>query len=467
MMQHMDDPYTKFVDGILGTNCTLSGSMLHVGQVAIDELAHKFGTPFYVYNASLIRNKVQDLSRALPGIECYYSVKANPNPSIIKLLLESGCGMEIASEGEMELVLASGCPPERVVFAGPGKTDRELGKAVELGIGEVHIESLHEAARLSTEAIRRGRKVDVSVRINPASLTQGAAQQMGGRPTAFGIDEEDLDVAVRAIEALEGLHLSGLHVFTGTQNLNAAAFEDLYTRIVEMARRIVLLLGRPLTTVDFGGGFGVPYFPGENALDLNVLREAVSRVMEPLREDPCFNGTRFMVEPGRFLTAESGIYVARVTTLKQSRGTRFAVLDGGLNHHLPASGQFGQVVKRNFPITIARQLPDRVLEKYELVGPLCTPLDVVGRGILLPTLEVGDLVLILQSGAYARTTSPLGFLSHYEPKELMIDDCRAEVIRGGGSFQQLVRGTCLDASRPTTDGAAPFVSDCQAVVPRA
>jgi diaminopimelate decarboxylase len=329
------------------------------------------------------------------------------------------------------------------MFAGPGKTPSELELAVATGIAEIHIESLDEIEILGAIACRKQVIVSVSIRVNPAVGAQGASQQMAGKAAAFGLDEELIEDAVRAIQHQPNLHLSGLHVFAGTQNLSAASFEALYSNILALAERVCLIAGQPLQTVDFGGGFGVPYFPGDSALNLKTLSDVIQRTMQTAKTKPHLAKTRMVVEPGRFLVAEAGIYVTRVTNIKTSRGIHFAVLDGGLSHHLPSSGQFGQVVKRNFPIEVANKIGALRTTTYELVGPLCTPLDVVGRGVRMPTLEAGDLIVILQSGAYARTTSPLGFLSHYDPMELFVEDGRAEVIRTRGTIADIVRGTEL------------------------
>jgi diaminopimelate decarboxylase len=434
-------PYEKTVEAIRDANFTREGSQLVLGGVRIADLARDHGTPFYAYDAGIIRARLETLRAALPGFECFYSVKANPNPSLLSLLLQLGCGLEIASRGELELALLCGCPPARLMFAGPGKTRSELELAVVTGLAEIHVESLGEIATLGAIARERGIRTPVSLRVNPAVAAQGASQQMGGKAAAFGLDEELLDEAVQAIRAQPFLRMSGVHVYAGTQNLHAASFEGLYTHILGLAERIRAIAGEPLHTIDFGGGFGVPYFPGESALDLAALRGVMARVLERVRAHPHLARTRLVVEPGRFLVAEAGIYVARVTDLKVSRGTTFAILDGGMSHHLPASGQFGQVVKRNFPIAVANKTGAPGTTTYELAGPLCTPLDIVGRAVTLPDLEVGDLIVILQSGAYSRTTSPLGFLSHYDPPELLVDGGRVRVIRVRGTLVDIVRGT--------------------------
>lgn len=422
------------------------GGELVIGGIPISRLAADYGTPFYVYDAGVVRRKVRALKEALPWFDCYYSVKANPNPSIVSLLLAEDCGMEVASVGELDLALACGCDPKRILFAGPGKTDAELQRAVQAGIGEIHVESVGEMARLESLAAGMGVTAEIALRVNPSEAVRGGAQQMGGKPTAFGIDEERLEEAVAALARYPHLRLTGLHVYAGTQILDAGVLAAIHTHIAGLAGRVVELTGRPLRMIDFGGGLGVPYFAGESALDLGALHEAVAPMVTGLRQNPALQQTRLIVEPGRFLTAECGVYVARVVDVKESRGVRFLVLDGGMNHHLAASGQFGQVIKRNFPMVVANRLDEADSGPYEVAGPLCTPLDTVGRGVRLPSAAVGDWVAILQSGAYARTSSPHGFLSHPLPMELLVDDGRASVARFRGGFADLVRGTALDTS---------------------
>lgn len=417
-----------------------------MGGVRLTELALRFGTPLYVYDAALIRQRLSHLRANLPQFDIYYSVKANPNPSLLQLLLQQGCGLEVASVGELQLACAAGCQPSRIMFAGPGKTDDELNEAVSRGIGEIHVESFQEIERLATFGGHLERSIPVAIRINPKLAVQSGAQAMGGRATPFGIDEELLPEALQRIQAHPALSLSGIHVFYGTQNLNALALISIYGHIAQIAKLVANSRGHPLATIDFGGGFGVPYFEGDSPLDLTALGNGVVPIVQAIRSHPLLAATNLIVEPGRFLTAEAGVFVSRVTDIKQSRGTRYAVLDGGMAQHLPASGNFGQVLKRNFPLLAANRLEEPLSTTYELVGPLCTPLDVVGRAVRMPVLKPGDLIAILQSGAYARTTSPLGFLSHPEPCEVLVDGGQARVIRKRRTFPETARGTCLDQS---------------------
>jgi diaminopimelate decarboxylase len=357
----------------------------------------------------------------------------------LKFFLAKGSGLEIASAGELHLALKAGCPPGSLLFAGPGKTEGELESALSRGIGEIHLESLLEARRVSKIVRRLGSDAAVALRVNPDSAAQGGAMQMGGKPAPFGVDEEQLDDVLGQILKLDRLDFRGLHFYLGTQILDHEVLARQYRHALEVARRVRSKIGRPLATVDFGGGLGIPYFTGERALDMQQLRVELDRLVAHVNDDRAFDGTRFVIEPGRYLVGQSGVYIARVNDVKISRGKKYVVLDGGMNHHLAASGNLGQVIKRNFPMAVLNKLDDADRERVEVVGPLCTPLDTLGRDVELPKIEVGDLIGVFQSGAYARTASPLHFLSYLSPAEVLVRDGQTQLIRRRGTPDDLLR----------------------------
>jgi diaminopimelate decarboxylase len=254
------------------------------------------------------------------------------------------------------------------------------------------------------------------------------------------VDEEKIGGLLDRLASDSALEFRGIHLFAGTQILDGAVLIAQYRKGLEVARWVAQQLGRPLATIDFGGGLGIPYFPHEQELDLEQLSTSLNEMMEDIRRDPLFAGTAFIVEPGRFLVGESGIYVARVNDIKVSRGKTFLILDGGMNHHLAASGNLGQVIKRNFPVAILNKLDQDLPDVVDVVGPLCTPLDTLARDINLPPAEVGDLVGVFQSGAYARAASPLGFLSHLTPPEVMVENGQVREIRKRGTYDSLMFG---------------------------
>jgi diaminopimelate decarboxylase len=190
--------------------------------------------------------------------------------------------------------------------------------------------------------------------------------------------------------------------------------------------------------LDFGGGLGIPYFANERELDMEKLREDLAALMTEIRGEALFAGTQFMVEPGRYLVGEAGIYVTRINDIKISRGKKFLIVDGGMHHHLAASGNLGQVIKRNFPVALLNKLAKNSEETVDVVGPLCTPLDVLAKDVHLPSADVGDLLGVFQSGAYARTSSPLGFLSHPTPAEVLMNDGDVRLIRRRGTYDDLL-----------------------------
>jgi len=422
-----------FVADLVARHFQAERGQLLIGGLPVGEMAARHGTPLFVYDAEALTRSWRTLADVLPaGFEIFYSVKANPNQAILRLFLELGCGLEIASSGELQQALAAGCPPQRIFFAGPGKTDAELTAALACGLGEVHVESLGELRRIAALARSCDRQARIALRINPAAEIEGAGMRMGGRSAPFGIDEDQLDAVLDAASAEPSLHVSGLHLHVGTQILDHQLLLRQYSVAIELALRLAARLGRPLETIDFGGGLGVPYFAHERRLDLDQLRAGLAGLLRPARAQPALARTRFVLEPGRFLVAEAGVYLARVTDVKQSRGTTYVVTDGGMHQHLAASGHLGQTIKRNFPVAVVNRLDHPKSAVVDVVGPLCTPLDMLARGIRLPLPEVGDLIGVFQSGAYARAASPLGFLSHPSPPEVLVEHGQDRVIRRRG-----------------------------------
>ena len=416
-----------------------------IGGIPISQIVASYGTPLFVYDGSVLDQKWALVRKTFPPeFDISYSVKANPNPVILRRFLSKGCGLEIASGGELRLALAAGCPPKDILFAGPGKTEAELEFALGQGVGEIHAESPLEVERISAISHRLGIRGPVALRVNPSGEAQGGAMRMGGKPAPFGIDEEKVSGVIDKVVSDPALEFRGIHLFTGTQILDHAVLARQYRKGIEIALGVARRLGRPLRTLDFGGGLGIPYFSGEAALNMESLRNEVNTLMLDVRREPLFSGTRFMLEPGRYLVGDAGIYVTRVTDVKTSRGKKFVILDGGMNHHLAASGNLGQVIKRNFPIAILNKMDQKPTERVDVVGPLCTPLDVLGREVDLPVAEVGDLVGVFQSGAYARTASPLGFLSHPTPPEVLVEDGQFRLIRRRGTHSDLLADSPCD-----------------------
>ncbi|MCZ7888030.1 MULTISPECIES: type III PLP-dependent enzyme [Agrobacterium] len=403
----------------------ISENDLMIGGLSVRDIVAGTGTPCFLYDAAAMRRAYRDLETALGGFaDIYYSVKANPLPAIVSLLRQEGAGAEIASVGEYRAAIKAGVAAENIIFAGPGKGMAELREVIESGIGEIHIESAEEIARI--EAI--GRPVKASIRINPVPDAQAGAMRMGGKATAFGFDEEELENVLPLFKDARYIDLVGVHIYGGTQILDADMLVSQWRHGISVAARMAEMLGKPLETIDLGGGLGIPYFAGETPLDLAKVAAAIPDLKALLNEHPLIAEAHIIIEPGRFLAGPGGIYVAEVNSVKTSRGTTFVVVDGGMHHHLAASGNLGQIVKRNYPIVAPAMMQAEHEETATIVGPLCTPLDTLARNAALPKLKAGDLIAILQSGAYGASASPVGFLSHPAAKEVLVEDGTFEVI---------------------------------------
>jgi diaminopimelate decarboxylase len=417
-----------------------SKAELSLSGFSISELVSVYGTPLFVYDREVIDKKWQLLRDALPSrFAISYSVKANPNQTILKHFLSKGAGLEVASAGEFCQALRAGCPAEKIIFAGPAKTKAELELVLGKGIGEIHVESVREGECISAIAQTLGQRAPIAIRVNPSGEAEGGAMRMGGRPAAFGVDEEILDDVLDRLLGLPELEIRGVHLFTGTQILDSQILAAQYRKGIQVAQRVAARIKGPLHTLDFGGGLGTPYFSHEQELDMHQLRIELDSLMKTVDGHALLSETQFMVEPGRYLVGEAGVYVARVVDVKVSRGKKFLILDGGMHHHLSASGNLGQTIKRNYPIAVLNKLDSPSEETVEVAGPLCTPLDVLARAANLPRVDVGDLIGIFQSGAYARSASPLGFLSHPSPPEVWVASTGHHLIRRRGEFGDYLR----------------------------
>jgi diaminopimelate decarboxylase len=418
-------------DRLVTDQFAVAGNDLLIGGVTARTLAAQFGTPLFAYDAALIRRSYRDLAAALEGFaSIHYSIKANPNPAVVRVLLDEGAGLEIASLGEFRAALAAGADPVRILFAGPGKRRSELEQVAAAGIGEIHLESLEEIEHVAAIGAALGRRVAVAVRVNPVAEAQGGAMRMGGKAAPFGFDEEDIDAVVDRVRAAPHLDLTGVHLFAGTQILDAEVLLGQWRHGLVVASRVAARLGRPLRTIDLGGGLGIPYFPGDRTLDLGAVSAGLGPLIAAQRVDPLIRDAHVLVEPGRYLVGPSGVYLSSVLAAKVSRGQRFLVVDGGMHHHLAASGNLGQVIKRDYPVLAASRMDAATAGPASVVGPLCTPLDTLARKVEMPALVAGDLVAVLQSGAYGPTASPAGFLSHPAPAEVLIDGGTARLIGG-------------------------------------
>jgi diaminopimelate decarboxylase len=396
---------------------TRDGELL-VGDRTVTQLCAAAGrTPVYAYDRRAIAARVAELRVALPpAVKLHYAVKANPMPAVVAHLAGLVDGFDVASAGELRVALAAGMAPARISFAGPGKAVVELEAAVAAGI-TVHAESERELAELAAAAGRAGRRAAVALRVNPAFQLKTAGMKMGGGPSAFGIDAERVPEILARFDGRR-LEFRGFHIFAGSQNLSAEAIVEAQRLTVGLAEELARHAPGPVQELNIGGGFGIPYFPGERPLDAAAVGRELAGLVE--RCSRTLPGTTLVVELGRYLVGEAGYYICRVVDRKVSRGRVFLVTDGGLHHHLAASGNFGQVIRKNYPVVIGNRMGATDTETASVVGPLCTPLDLLADSMPLARAEPGDLVVVLQSGAYGLTASPRGFLSHPEPAEILV-----------------------------------------------
>lgn len=396
----------------------VKGGELVIGGESLSTLAARVGqTPFYAYDRSLLRARVAQLRGVLPkGIKLHYAMKANPMPAVVGLMAGLVDGIDVASAGELKVALDAGADPLEVSFAGPGKRDAELRQAVASRV-LINVESFREVAALEVISGELSLPARVAVRVNPDFELKGSGMKMGGGPKQFGVDAEQIPALLADI-GRAGLAFEGFHLFAGSQNLRPESICEAQLKSYELAVRLAQDAPLPVRFLNLGGGFGIPYFPGEQRLDLAPIGENLARLSQrALSELP---EASFVIELGRYLVGEAGVYVARVVDRKISRGQVFLVTDGGLHHHLSASGNFGQVVRKNYPVMIGNKVDSTQMETSSVVGPLCTPLDLLADRMSLPVAQVGDLAVVFQSGAYGASASPQGFLGHPACVEVLV-----------------------------------------------
>lgn len=392
-------------------------------DAVLQTIAREHGTPCYVYFADRIEERIAALKDAFGGrFHLSFAVKSNPNAALLKWLRGRVENLDISSGGELVRGLAAGWDPRLLSFTGPGKTEAEIESAVRSRIGELVVESLAEAEIAGRVAVRHGLRQPILVRIAPNRVPKGFGLNMAGKPSQFGIDEEELDAALVRIRSLAGLELVGFHIYSGTQCLDAAAIAENYEIFLEMFRRFAAGHGLSPRKLVFGAGIGIPYHERDVAVDLRTVADRINPQLDALRAEPRFADSELVLELGRYLVGEAGIYLTRVIARKVSRGKVLCICDGGMNHHLAACGHFGTVIHRNyrmFRVTEGRTGPAD--ETIDLVGPLCTTIDTLGRGVAMPGLDVGDVVALHCSGAYGLSASPINFISHAPPREWLVE----------------------------------------------
>lgn len=398
---------------------TAEEGMLLIAGCGAAALVDEAGdTPLFAYDMGIVEAQVRRFREAMTdGLHLHYAIKANPFAPLLARMAGQVDGFDIASGGELDLALSAGMAPDRISFAGPGKRDDELEAAIFAGV-TINLESEGEGRRALAAADRLGKTPRLAVRVNPDFDLKGSGMRMGGGAKPFGVDADRAAALARAmIDA--GADWRGWHIFAGSQNLDPLAIIETQSATIALAARLSGQVGAAPPLVNLGGGFGLAYFPGDTALDIRPIGVALDSEMNRLPDilrDSCM-----ALELGRWLVGEAGVYLTRVIDVKVSQGETFVVVDGGLHHQLAASGNFGTVVRRNYPIAVANRFgAPPAADPVTVVGCLCTPLDRLGDKVALPTVREGDFIAIFLAGAYGASASPAAFLGHPSPHELLL-----------------------------------------------
>lgn len=403
--------------------------MLAELDVRLAEAAEQAGTPCFVYFADAIERRAVDLRQAFKGrFRLSFAVKSNPNPALLTWLRAHVHHLDVSSIGEMRGALAAGWNPAELGFTGPAKRERELREAVHGGVGLLVLESVREARIADAAAADAGRVQDVLVRISPATVPRGFGDRMAGQPSAFGIDWEDRERDLPPIFAQPNLRVTGFHIYAATQCLRAEALVENYRSCIAIFRDLCARHYVTAPVLVFGSGLGIPYHDGDVPIDLRAVADAIAPDLDLLQTEA--PACKLVLELGRYLVGEAGYFVTRVVAVKDSRGRRIALCDGGMNNNLPASGNFGMVIRRNY--VMHKVDGHGALEPVDVVGPLCTSIDRLGSAVSLPSLEEGDLIAVHNAGAYGLTASPLHFISHPCPAEVLVQG--AEVMEVSQEF---------------------------------
>jgi len=391
---------------------------LTVGGIKISRLANRVGsTPFYACDRELITARIDAMRKYLPKqVKLHYAMKANPMPAVVQHVSRIVDGLDLASAGEMAVALDTGMDPACISFAGPGKTLAELSQAIAAGV-VINIESATEMENIARISAEQGVQARLSVRVNPDFELKSSGMKMGGGPKQFGVDAEQMPELLRRLGQLD-VDFTGFHIFSGSQNLSEQSLLETQQKTLDLALSLAEFTPTLPKKVNIGGGFGIPYFPGDKPLDLKTLGAGLAGMLGKFEQK--LPETEVILELGRYIAGEAGVYVSRVIDKKISRGETYLVTDGGMHHHLALSGNFGQLIRKNYPVAIGNRMDSADREQVNIVGCLCTPLDRLGDKMMLPRAEIGDLVVVFQSGAYGLTASPTAFLGHPAPYEILV-----------------------------------------------
>ena len=408
MTQKAHAPMTQFAE---------QGNELLIAGKTVSQVVQIAGqTPCYVYDKAVIKANVERLRHFFPDISLHYAIKANPYSPLVCYISELVNGLDVASGQELAIALASSTEPKNLSFAGPGKSEQELLMALASGI-TINVESKTELERIIQLCDDYAYQANIALRLNPDFELKSSGMKMGGGSQQFGIDVEQLTDVVELLNH-DSISCQGLHIFTGSQNLRPESIISAHDNIFALVERLVEQYQLTIKHLNIGGGFGIPYFPGDTELELQPIADNLKNLRQQYKS--ILSQTEIILELGRYLVGNAGIYLCKVTDKKVSRGKQFLITNGGLHHHLAASGNFGQVIRKNYPLAVVTQMQSTEFEAVDVVGPLCTPLDILGSNMELPKASVGDIIGVYQSGAYGFTASPRDFLSHPQPVQLLL-----------------------------------------------
>ena len=408
MTQKAHTPMTQFAE---------QGNELLIAGKTVSQVVQIAGqTPCYVYDKAVIKANVERLRHFFPDISLHYAIKANPYSPLVCYISELVNGLDVASGQELAIALASSTEPQNLSFAGPGKSEQELLMALASGI-TINVESKTELERIIQLCDDYAYQANIALRLNPDFELKSSGMKMGGGSQQFGIDVEQLTDVVELLNH-DSISFQGLHIFTGSQNLRPESIISAHDNIFALVERLVEQYQLTIKHLNIGGGFGIPYFPGDTELELQPIADNLKNLRQQYKS--ILSQTEIILELGRYLVGNAGIYLCQVTDKKVSRGKQFLITNGGLHHHMAASGNFGQVIRKNYPLAVVTQMQSTEFEAVDVVGPLCTPLDILGSNMELPKASVGDIIGVYQSGAYGFTASPRDFLSHPQPVQLLL-----------------------------------------------
>lgn len=395
----------------------IDGELAIGGRKASALVAEAGGTPLFVYSQAMLEARMSALRSAMPPqLKIHYAMKANPHPAVLEVMAELVDGLDVASGGELAMARKAGFLPREISFAGPGKRDAELLAAVKAGV-TLNCESAGEARRALDAGMACGTRPRMAIRVNPEFELRGSGMKMGGGAKPFGVDEDQVASLARTIIA-EGCEWRGLHIYAGSQALDAGAISEAQGNALATAARLTADIGVALPHLNLGGGFGIPYFDKDQPLDIGAVGARLGELLDDHSNN--LQDTVFAIELGRYLVGEAGVYLTRIVDRKVSKGVTFLVTDGGLHHQLAASGNFGAVVRRNYPVALATRFDAPGEEEVNVVGCLCTPLDRLADNVELPRAEVGHLIAVFLAGAYGASASPATFLGQGPAREMLV-----------------------------------------------